>query len=297
MSYREDIRRAWDHVHSIPSRKLDTTTGTVEYAVEGGGLPVLMSHGILGCHTEGVGMVGTYVGSDCMAIAPSRFGYFGSTMPPGATPAIQADVYAELLDHLGVDRVLVIGYSAGGPSAIELALRHPDRVVALALTAAALPPSVKQPDFMAPILGAITRTDLFFWMFKAFMPQKLRQLMGVPKDYAATPAEEITIHAVAESIFPVVPRRVGFVFDAFVGNPYVGRCVLEDIAVPTIVVHSADDALAPYEHAANAARRIPGAKLVTMPKGGHLFLSHEADVRDAINAFVAEIGAKEPAPA
>ena len=291
MSYRKDIRKAWNHVHSIPSRKLETRVGTVEYAVKGRGLPVLMSHGILGCHTEGVGMVRAYFGSDCMGIAPSRFGYFGSTMPADATPALQADIYAELLDHLEVDRTVVIGYSAGGPSAIEFALRHSDRVVALALTAAALPPSVKQPDFMAPILRTVTRTELFFWMFKAFMPRKLRGLMGVPKNYAATPGEEITIHDVSESIFPIVPRRVGFVFDAFVGNPYVSQCILEDIAVPTIIVHSADDSLAPYEHAVNAAPRIPNAEFVTMPTGGHLFLSHEADVRDALNGFVAKVAA------
>jgi 2-hydroxy-6-oxonona-2,4-dienedioate hydrolase len=286
MSYRKDIAQAWAHVHSIPSRELETVFGTVEYAVQGDGPPVLMSHGILGCHTEGVGMVRAYVGVKSRAIAPSRFGYFGSTMPPDATPAIQADVYASLLDHLEIDRALVVGYSAGGPSAIEFALRYPERVRALALTASALPPSVKQPGFMRPVLSTITRTDLVFWMFKAFMPDKLRGLMGVPKDYVAPLNEEVTIREVGESILPIVPRRVGFVFDAFVGNIYSRQIPLEDVAVPTIIVHSADDALAPYAHAVNAADRIPGAQFVTMPKGGHLFLGHEADVSCAIQEFL-----------
>jgi len=287
MAYRKDIEAAWEHVRSIPSRKLKTIFGTVEYAVEGSGPPVLTSHGILGCHTEGIGMVGSYFGIDCTAISPSRFGYFDSTMPADPTPALQADVFEKLLDHLEVDRAVVIGYSAGGPSAMEFALRHPDRTVALALTASALPPSVKQPGFMAPILRTITRTDFFFWLFKTYMPKKLWGMMGIPKGYVPTSDEQITIRAVSESIFPVVPRRVGFVFDAFVGNIYSRRISLEDIAVPTIIVHSADDSLAPYQHAVDAATRISGAEFVTIDKGGHLFLGHEAAVRDALTDFIA----------
>ena len=33
-------------------------------------------------------------------IAPSQFGYLGSSLPPGATPADQADALAALLDQL-----------------------------------------------------------------------------------------------------------------------------------------------------------------------------------------------------
>lgn len=293
MSYRRDIEAAWAHVRSIRSRKLETTSGTIEYAVEGAGMPVLMSHGILGCHTEGIGMIHTYFGTDCLAISPSRFGYFDSTMPIGATPAVQADSFAELLDHLEIERAVVIGYSAGGPSAIEFALRHADRTLALALTASALPPSVKQPGFMAPILRTITRTELFFWLFKTYMPNKLRGMMGVPKGYEPTPDELVTIRTVSESIFPVAPRRVGFVFDGWVGNMYSRQIPLEDVAVPTIIVHSADDSLAPYAHAVEAATRIEGAEFITIDRGGHLFLGHETSVRAAITQFIARKTAAE----
>jgi len=60
-------------------------------------------------------------------IAPSRFGYFGSTLPQGGTPADQADAYALLLEHLGVDRAVVVGFSAGSGSILEFARRHPER--------------------------------------------------------------------------------------------------------------------------------------------------------------------------
>lgn len=144
-SYRQDLQQAWARVRAVPTQLLETLDGTVEYADSGAGQPVLLSHGILGSHVEGLGMVGTYVGDDVRAIAPSRFGYFGSEVPADGTPARQADVYAALLDHLGVDRAVVVGYSAGGPSAIQFGLRHPDRVSALVLASSALPPSSRPP--------------------------------------------------------------------------------------------------------------------------------------------------------
>jgi pimeloyl-ACP methyl ester carboxylesterase len=114
MSYRKDIKTAWERVHAVPSRTFESSLGPVEYALEGEGPPLLMSHGIQGSHVEGISMVETYVGTGWMGIAPSRFGYFGSALPNHATPALQADVYVELLDHLGVDRAVAMGYSAGG---------------------------------------------------------------------------------------------------------------------------------------------------------------------------------------
>jgi pimeloyl-ACP methyl ester carboxylesterase len=231
-------------------------------------------------------MVGTYVGTGWMGIAPSRFGYFGSALPKDATPARQAEVYVELLDHLGVDRAVAMGYSAGGKSVIELALRRPDRLRALVLTASALPPSGRPPVVLAPLFSAITRTNRIFWALKAYMPGVMRGVMGVPKGYEPTPAEEESIREVGESIFPVTARRKGFVFDAFTGNTWVRRCHLEDIAVPTLIVHAADDTYAPYQHAVAAADRIPGVEFVTIDKGGHLFLGREAAVREAVAGFL-----------
>ena len=114
--------------------------------------------------------------------------------------------------------------------------------------------------------------------------------MGVPKRYEPTPAGR-TIRAVGESIFPVTARRKGFIFDAFTGNIWVRRCHLEDIAVPTLIVHAADDNYAPYQHAVAAADRIPGAEFVTIDKGGHLFLGREAAVREAVVGF---LGLQQP---
>jgi pimeloyl-ACP methyl ester carboxylesterase len=67
------------------------------------------------------------------------------------------------------------------------------------------------------------------------------------------------------------------------------RTLREDIAVPTLLIHAADDRLAPYEHVPPAAARIPGARLVTIDSGGHLFLRHAHEVRAASTAFIRHV--------
>ncbi|MGD2043974.1 MAG: alpha/beta hydrolase, partial [Acidimicrobiia bacterium] len=60
----------------------------------------------------------------------------------------------------------------------------------------------------------------------------------------------------------------------------------EQLAVPTLILHSKDDPLASYDAAARAAGRIPGARLVGLDSGGHLGLGQTARVRDAIADFL-----------
>ena len=60
----------------------------------------------------------------------------GETDMPGASvyPMTQmADDAAAVLDHLGIPKAHVIGHSMGGTIAMELAIRHPQRVRSLAL--------------------------------------------------------------------------------------------------------------------------------------------------------------------
>jgi pimeloyl-ACP methyl ester carboxylesterase len=281
--------RAWERIAAIPAGKLETRLGTVEYAERGAGLPVLVCHGVLGCHADGVdGWWTNVLGEGHRVIAPARFGYFGSTLPENATPADQADAYALLLDHLGIDRAAVIGYSAGSASALEFARRHPDRVVGLILACARLGgPTPKQ--LLKPVLGVVYGSQRLFWLYRRLLPATYARMIGVPKGYRPTPDEATTIRAVSELQFPLRPRKAGGVFDGFVSNLVADRFPLEQLTVPTLIVSAVDDPWAPYTYAVTAAARIPGAKLVTIDRGGHLFLGHDAQVRAAIGGFIASV--------
>ena len=58
-------------------------------------------------------------------IAPSRPGYGRTPLEIAETSAESADCYAALLDVIKIDKVVTVGISAGGPSAIQFAARHP----------------------------------------------------------------------------------------------------------------------------------------------------------------------------
>lgn len=289
-AYREDMRRAWERIDSCPTQRLETRIGTVEYVDQGEGVPLLVVHGVLGCHVDTVdGWWANLPGAGFRVIGPSRFGYFGSTLPPGASPADQADVYALLLDHLGIARAVVIGYSAGSGSVLEFARRHRERAMGLILASCRLGGGVTVPATLKPLLRLAYSADPLFWAFKELMPTAFSRMMGIPKGYRASPREAEAIAASRELLFPFKPRRDGAVFDGYVSNPVADRFPLERLAVPTLVIHARDDPLAPYRFAAEAAPRIPGARLVTIDGGGHFFMGHDAEVREAIGGFVGDV--------
>ena len=219
-------------------------------------------------------------------IAPSRFGYLGSPLPEGATPARQADAFAALLDELAVDRTDGVGISAGTTSALQFAMRHADRVKHLVVLSGNLPgsPTAVVPPGWARAFYA----DVPMWAMKVFARRTYLRMMGVPKDLALTGGAAAFVDRMAESIFPVAPRAAGGAFDAFVSNPDVNDYPLETITVPTLLVHAQDDPLTSYDAARQAANRIPGARLVAVPSGGHLLLGQDDVVGPAISAFLAE---------
>lgn len=68
------------------------------------------------------------------------------------------------------------------------------------------------------------------------------------------------------------------------------------MTVPTPIVSAADDHWARHEYAVSAAGRIPEAELVRVDRGGHLFLSHDGQVRTAIGGFIESLAHPERRP-
>jgi pimeloyl-ACP methyl ester carboxylesterase len=280
------MKRAMDRIAAVPSRQLETRFGTIEYAEQGGGPPLLVAHGVLGCHVDGIeGWWANLAGPGFRVIAPSRFGYFGSTLPTDASPTDQADAYALLLDHLGVDRVMAVGFSAGSASVLEFARRHAGRARGLILASARLGGGVTANKLLAPVFRLAYGAEHTFWTFKKLMPMTYARMMGAPKRYRPGPDEVESLKGIRELLFPLRPRRDGAVFDGFVGNPVADRFPFEQLEVPTLIISAKDDPLAPYAFATRAARRIPSAKLATIERGGHLFLGNDDRVRREIRTF------------
>jgi pimeloyl-ACP methyl ester carboxylesterase len=291
------MQQAAEQVSALRSDVLRTPSADIEYVDEGSGPPVLLSHGIYGGHDIARTMVQMVLGDGFRTIGPSRFGYFGSTLPERATPGSQADAYAELLDHLGIDKVIAVGYSAGAPSTIALSLRHPERLHGLILAAAYLPGPGSIPNLAKPAIRWVLGAQPAWWLLRRHFPGLLGRIIGVPKPpFHATPAEQEVVDSVIESLFPIEAKKAGAVFDTLVSEPASNAFPLEDISVPTLLLHAPDDPLAAYERALNASYRIPDAQLVTIPRGGHLFLGSSSSLHAASRSFVeAALGDRDDA--
>jgi pimeloyl-ACP methyl ester carboxylesterase len=283
--YRRDLRAARARLAEVDRRVVPTDWGPVEYAERGLGEPLLVLHGIFGgCDSGLLGLGDTC--PDRRVIAPSRFGYLGSNLPPGATPADQADALAELLDALGIGEIDVVGVSAGATSALQLALRHPGKVKHLVILVGNVPGSptaVVQPSWTT-----LLNRQLPLWLLKTFFPSTMARLAGVPRSFPTTDDDARFVTEFIDSMFPLTPRVDGVLFDAFVSNADVSACNLEAIGVPTLVVHTRDDPLASHEASRRAAARIPGARFLSLESGGHLMLGQTEIVRDELAGFLAD---------
>lgn len=116
---------------------------TLAYATfgRGDGSPLVFHHGTPG--SAQLGALLSYVGrrQGVRVIAPSRPGYGRSDPHPEGTLETWAADCRALLDALGLESVAVAGFSGGGPYALAVADRLPDRVTAAGVVSAPVPES------------------------------------------------------------------------------------------------------------------------------------------------------------
>jgi pimeloyl-ACP methyl ester carboxylesterase len=285
MSYQRFIAGARARLASAPRETIVVPgVGTVEYADDGSGFPALVSHPLFGGFDVGLGVGRKFLGPEARLLVPSRFGYLASALPRDATPADQADAFAAVLDAVGVQRAVVLGYSAGGPPVIQFALRHTDRVSALVLVASALPGEAGSPP--KPVARLLFGSDLVFWLLGRVGPRLTARILGMDRHFRPADPQRDTIEDTWTSLFPIAPRKPGVLHDLYISNPDVQHHPLEKIAVPTLIISARDDAMSAHANAARAAQRIPGSRLVSFEHGGHLLLDDDEAVRRSVAEFV-----------
>ena len=275
--YFQQIGRAYERI-SGQSQVFATPDGAIEFRQGGSGPTVLVVHGSGGGYDQGELIAQAVLGEDFHWIAPSRFGYLRSTVPPGAGFDEQARAYARLLDHLGIDKVAVVAMSHGGPSSLLFAALYPERVSALVLLSCGVASSSDaqqaEANRMGETLTTIFSHDPLYWGVSTFFRKPLMKLMGANEEVIAglSPEQRQVVDRVIDEMNPVAPRAAGVAFDnrAALPNERIAA-----IRAPTLILHAADDTLQLYRNAEFAAANIPGAKLVRFDKGGHLLIAVE----------------------
>jgi 2-hydroxy-6-oxonona-2,4-dienedioate hydrolase len=269
-----------------------TSAGPVEYAVVGRGPPLMMIHDTGGGFDQGLLFAHGLLGAGFQIVAPSRFGYLRNAFPEDSSPSRQADVLAELLDHLGIDRIAVAGGSAGALAAAEFAVRHPDRCASRPHRAGG------EPD--RPRSGAIHRGAAGDGRAGAGFGRLVLGLRNARAGDAAAHAARHRSSASGQGLpggaAPGRPDRRRADADQpqdrgpaqrrALGRSADGDGVRCPIAAPTLILSCEDDLFGTAETARLLAGRIPDARLVVYPEGGHIWLGQDADLTGEITRLI-----------
>jgi 2-hydroxy-6-oxonona-2,4-dienedioate hydrolase len=278
------------------SSVFESRFGTMEYAVAGNGPPAIMIHGTGGGFDQGLAFAAPLVAAGRRIIAPSRFGYLRSSFPTDPSSERQADAIAELMSHLGIAGAPIIGGSAGALSAMQFAIRHPDRCSALVT----IVPAAFAPDRLPPRPNAIgqvimeygLKSDFLFWaaMLMAENAMISTLLATDPKLVRSAGAtEQARVRSILRGILPVSARAAGLLNDALLaGSPT--PMPLERIRAPTLAIALADDRFETLAAARHIASSVPGARLASYPTGGHVWVGRDQQLFAEVSAFLSQAG-------
>jgi pimeloyl-ACP methyl ester carboxylesterase len=185
-----------------------------------------------------------------------------------------ADDLVAILDHLGIERAVLIGMSQGGFLSLRCALTHPKRVAALVLIDT-------QPGLDDPVA------------VKGFAEMMHRWIDSGLSDEIANAVE----HALVGDGWPgAAAWKAKW---ATIKPADLKQCIhtlttrddithkMSAIGVPTLVIHGRDDHIIPPEKGERLAAAIPGAKLALIEGAAHApNLTHAQVVNEEIVRFL-----------
>lgn len=182
----------------------------------------------------------------------------------------------ELLDTLKIRKATLIGLSAGSTIALDAALENPDRVERLVLSGPAPSGyfSGPQPPFVPDLMAALKSGDY----------KKIPDILLASSVFDGGPeAQPLVRQMVIEN------DRLWGVNRGLMKPTRPAYDRLESVAVPTLVLIGEKD-----EWQRNAAemlaKRVPGARIVRVPGGGHLLNLTSPQAFDAaLRSFLPEL--------
>jgi pimeloyl-ACP methyl ester carboxylesterase len=240
----------------------------------GEGPPVLLLHGL----------GGTKVSFFDTAAALSRryrvhaidLPGFGSSSKPTLAPydaPFFARVVSQVMDALGIERAHLVGNSMGGRVALEIALRRPERVGALAL----LCPAVAFLRRGLHPLVRVLRPEL------GLLPHRFRRATVASQFWGLFADRDLVDPSVADVVVDEFQRIYGtpgarLAFLASARNLYLDEPLgeggfyprLAELSRPALFVWGSEDKLIPARFSDHIARWLPGAEQIVLEGCGHV---------------------------
>ncbi|SMD45523.1 Pimeloyl-ACP methyl ester carboxylesterase [Aquiflexum balticum DSM 16537] len=252
---------------------INTKKGTIEFSRVGTGIPILFIHGGHSSCNEVLFHKGFDTNRFCL-ITPSRPGYGNTPLSQNVSPKQTAALFVAMLDELKLKSVIVIGISAGGLSAIELASNFPARVTKLILISAVTKKwmTAKDKTYIKAKKIFAPKIEKFSWALFRFFYLLFPNLMAktMLKELSNSQSIDLAKAEVAELFEMIKLQRSknGFVNDL---DQDIDQNVINGIACPTLILHSSNDNAVNLEHAEYAHSKIKNSILeIYDNKWGHL---------------------------
>lgn len=252
---------------------IETPLGAIECSLTGAGKPVLFLHGGHSNSRETLWHKG-FDKTRFLLVTPSRPGYGKTPLATFSQPKEAAALVASMLEKLGLEKAIVVGISAGGLTAIELAARFPEKVEKLILLSAVTRKWLSPEEDMYRKGKKLfsPKSEKWSWlMFRTFFrlfPRKMTEVLF--GELSTRKGAEISRDEIAEIKQMTFLQRSGHGFAADLDQD-IGEGVISRIQCPTLILHSKNDPSVNPGFARYAKEMIPHAGLIFYDnKWGHL---------------------------
>lgn len=279
--------------------RLTTADGRALAYLRRGSGPMLV------CHPGGPGFSSRYLGDFAGLGEQLELVLLDPRGTGGSNPALDPRGYAiedyasdleELREHLGLERMRLLGHSHGGVAAIAYAARHPDRVERLIL-ASTLPRHGPEQE---AAMQAVIET-------RAGEPWYADALEAVEAELAGDFADDAELGELALRMMPFYFARYGErerahvesmageelcadatrLWEKEIFEHYDLRPQLASLTMPTLVITGEEDFIAGPACAAELTEGIPEPKTVVLPGVGHMiFVEAPRPFREAVLSFL-----------
>lgn len=256
--------------------KLHTGT-TIHYSDVGQGMPLILAHGFM-LDQSMFRPVGRQLKSHCRLVTWDARGH-GRSIYEG-NPFSQRDNAEDLLalmDELGIERAVVGGHSQGGYIAMIAALRHPQRLSGLVLINSS-------PHAQAP--ATLRQLETFTAKWRQQGPTE-----ALCREIGAMVLGTARLDPWIDKWMAEPDRSLMNPLKAVIGRDDLTSC-LDQIDIPTLVIHSSRDTNIPLAEAEDYAQRLAGALPIHVVDGApHAScVTHPVEVAGAILAFLEKLG-------
>lgn len=270
---------------------ITTEDGTeIYYTEQGSGQPIVLSHGWPLSSDAWQVELKLFADAGYRTIAHDRRGHGRSAKTAtGHTMDQYARDLAELIEHLDLRDVVLVGHSTGGGEVVRYAARYGQGRVAKVVTAGGVPPVMVKSD--ANPEG--TPIEVFDGIRASLMKDASQFYMDLTETFfgANRPGSEVSQGARSDFWRQGMLVNLVAAYDCVRAFSETDQSDdLRAITVPMLIAQGADDQIVPIVAAAEKSiKLVPHAQLKVYPRAPHAVYGAYREALDAdILAFIAE---------